>query len=181
MEFWILFLVALGVLWAQWAVLSLVALGALRRRASEALQEVGAPLGRWLGEVGELARMAREGGVGEPRLAEVHEAVKGVQEAWASVAPRALDAGSLRRAVDARDRLEEALQALDLSVGGLPGVIEGWFAAQTALEGSQRAVATAIGRYNTQAGEYQARRERGMTRVVAFVFGYCPVDEWPQG
>ena len=179
MEFWILFLVALGVLWAQWAVISLVALGALRRKASEALEEVGAPLGRWWVEVVELARMAREGGVGEERWEAVHEAVNRLQEAWAALAPRALDAVSLRRVVDARERLMEALQALDFAVSGMPGVIEGWFAAQTALERVQHSVEAALERYNARVSEYRARRDRGMMRAVAFAFGYRAVEEWP--
>jgi hypothetical protein len=163
MQFWILFLGAAGVLWVQWVVISVAALGALRRRAQETYGGIGGAMGRFLDESLEAGEMARGFGVDSSVLRDLQQSRLDLEKAFSTLHPNTMELDVFAQCSGAWDRMLMANEVVNLAVGRLPGVLEGWGGTQSALAAWRDRVGQAVGVYNEAVQNYESRRcLRGM-------------------
>lgn len=176
MQFWILFLGAAGVLWVQWVVISVAALGALRRRARETYGGIGGAMGRFLDESLEAGEMARGFGVDPSVMRDLQQRRLDLEKVFATLHPNTTEAAVFEQCSGAWDRMLMANEAVNLAVGRLSGVLEGWAGTQSDLAACRDRVGQAVRVYNEAVGNYESRRcVRGMP-WAARRFGFGAIN-----
>jgi len=179
MEFWIAILGAVAVLFAQWALISLVALGALRRRAQIALRDIDAPMRHYLEEGADAAERARGFGVDTHVLRREKDARERLERELGVLAGSPMEAVDLDALRLSWGDCIRANQAVNHTVLGLPCVVEGWAGIKGDLEIRSERVTNAIEDYNLSVSEYGTRWSKGATSVAGRWFGYRPLEKWP--
>lgn len=172
MPFWILLLGALGVLWMQWVVISMAALGALRRRVQEAFAEIAGPMRRFSEEAVGSGEIARGFGVDAGPLRKLQESRVALDSVLARMTAKTPDAVRVHECLEAWAQMVAATELVNVLVAQLSGVVEGWAALQVELAVCRGRVEQAGLRYNEAVGNYEGRRCVAGMPWVARKFGF---------
>ena len=179
MEFWIAIFGGTAVLVAQWALISLVALGSLRRRVQAALRELDGPMRHYLEDAATAVETARGFGTEVQVLRRQREAREQLEVFLGALASGPMEQLDLEEFRKAWSNCLRSNQAVNHAVLGLPCVVEGWVGQQGDLETRSNRVSKALDDYNRAVQEYEYRWHKGATSLAARWFGYGRLEEWP--
>ncbi|MEY5025935.1 MAG: hypothetical protein RLZZ244_1463 [Verrucomicrobiota bacterium] len=181
MQFWILLGGCLGILGAQWALITLIALGALRRKAGAALGQIGGPIGRWLEEARQLAELARGSGISEGEVAPFLAACRELRAAADAAGERVWETEWVARLRAAWEQGGRELGVLEERVAASALLVEGWIPSLVAVRECEASVWRTVGVYGGEVEAYARRRSAWGAGILAGVFGYGPLVDWQPG
>ena len=170
--------VAVGILVAQWAVISLVALGALRKLVLEKLRGMVGPMRRFLSEVGDMLEVARGYGVTAERVREVRGTLEKVGRWMVEIEGLGIERVDVRELEASWRKCLGEYHVLVQEVTSLPVVVDGWLAREREAEVCERRAEEAAWEYNSAAQEYERRRSAGPTVLLAKILGYSALPMW---